>query len=165
MSTSIPNPLTPSDITTTLRSLPRRFGAILHPIDERDPLFRKMAERTDQGWTPAELARACLEDLRVAAGGVERATADPEGPPVLVELGHDGIHGDRRGGEPDALLAELSQTATDLADLIDGLDQEAFGIETSTAKGTMRLIDVLRLGVDGVTTNLRALERVLDEAD
>ncbi len=159
-------PLSPADAVATLRSLPRRFQAIVAPPAPDDPLSATPDDPDAEGWRPTQRLARVAALLAQAAPSLDQVLVrddpalDPGAltPEPTAAPGGSGT-ADVTASHVPSLLDELTAAATRLADLASGVPAEAWARPAHVGDTAVQAIDLLRHAVAGAIVHLRALER------
>ena len=134
----------PSELPTAIRDLGRRFTPPLTrflPSDDADAVVR--ARPAEGVWSALEYAAHTRDALRFYQGRIDRVLAEDR--PQLEAWGHDEVAVRERYNEQDpaAVQVELADAATGLADVLDGVDAQAWQRVGLGIDGDERTVTVL----------------------
>ncbi len=156
--------LNPNALTTTLRSLRRRFDAVSGPVRSDDDLLAKADRPGPEGSSLVDILDHTLRAVAVLAAEATRICThvDPVSPAQAFDPATWAA-----GEAPTATLRESSEvvaaTADELADLLDRQEPDGWNRTAAiTGGGTIRLIDVVRSLVREAVEGLRRAERQLE---
>ncbi len=155
--------LNPLALTTTLRSLRRRFDDATGPVRSDDELLAKADRPGPEGSSLVEILDHTLRAVAVLAAEATRISThvDPVSPAEAFDPSSW-----TAGDAPTATLREatdvIAATADELADLLDRQEPDGWNrTATLTGGGTIRLIDVVRSVVRQAVEGLRRAERTV----
>lgn len=162
--------LSPSDAVVALRSLPRRFRAVLAPPERDEP--GAPPDPDDIAHRPGTDGASALDHARQAARAIDAARMavhtvfTVDGPAVDLMPLDASAAGTSAGATADQALRELDEATSRMAAEIEHVAADSWGrIGTiAGANGSLTALDIVRRAVDAGVTHLKAAERTLEEA-
>lgn len=148
--------MTPSDAAVAARSFPRRWRALFATVSGEDDPGDVLRRHGASSPSALALGQRAAEVLGVTAERLGRVRR--ESSPTL-----SGDPPPATPGDPEAVLAEIDEAATDLATQIDATDAGDWGRSASLGGETTDAVGVVTVGVDAAASLLREAERVLQE--
>lgn len=166
MSTYDLSSLSPADASAALRSYPRRYRAVLRPVDDDESVEELARRYDDDGDCALDLASDTVRSWMIQAEALRQIDhgSNPVVHPGVVEATARHWETSTEQSLTD-VLDQLEEQAISLADQADRIKGTAWNRTATLAdKGTVTALDVIRAAVRTGRDNLGAVEKALAAA-
>ncbi len=155
----------PPDVVTTVRSLPRRWGALLAaPVDDQEDAAAVLARRpADGSWSVLEHACRVVLGLRLVDRHVRSALWSERPNLEPSDVASAEVEGSGEGRQPSDVEADLGAAVEALATTLDGVPGDAWLRPAVLAGRDTTVLGLARAAAHDGTHHLREAERVLTE--
>jgi hypothetical protein len=160
--------LAPSDATVAVRSLPRRFGAVLRPplAEDRPAGHDDLVQRIGpDGHSAVDHAMHVVRSLTLLDRAIEQVliSADPVLHPAVVDDHARWVEDHGHPPEPDDVLVDLAAAAERFAARVQRVPAADWSRTARVARdrGTVSAHDLLREAVGQAIEHLHAAERTI----